>query len=461
MVIEGQLSILYVQGSILSKVFCIAAGQLDVKKEATILNKRNHYLNYGLLSLVSLLNDSGYDAIQIQGNFDAPEVTLSRAVELGILDTSHPVLISLPSFYALTWVNSFTRQLKELLGCKIIVGGRWVVDGQPELLNKALPYVDSVIDGLGERSLQSLFGEFHLSKGIPLLNFDYLDRRHLYQPCFEVSRGCGMKCSFCQESTEKLQPLKCPHKLIQEVKKNILDDGLTRMTPYFEASMFKPTSKWVSELIHEQKREGVNFHWRAETRADVLKPKMLNELARSGLKVLDVGLESADHGQLKKMEKTNNPTKYLERADELIKAASDAGIWIKLNVLLYAGESFQSLNATKEWIHARRHLIKGISAGPVIVFGWPQSQRSFLDQIAKYGATPYLEGKKTGITPLNLSSELDYRSAMEHARALTNELMSPRDLFDLKSFSYYSRDYSWNDYIGDRQSCSLCSRSVQ
>lgn len=434
----------------MSKVFCIAAGQLDVKKEATTLNKRNHYLNYGLLSLVSLLNDSGYEAIQIQGNFDAPEVTLNRAVELGIMDTSHPVLISMPSFYALTWVNNFSRQLKELLNCKIIVGGRWVVDGQPKLLNQALPYVDSVIDGLGERTLQTLFKGFKACKGIPLLNFEHLDRRYLYQPCFEVSRGCGMKCSFCQESKEKLLPLKCPHTLVQEIKRNILDDGLTRMTPYFESSMFKPNTEWIDGLIYEQEREEILVNWRTETRADALKPKVIKELARSGLKVLDVGLESADHSQLLRMGKTSNPTKYLKRADELIKAASDAGIWIKLNVLLYAGESLQSLNETKEWIHARRHLIKGISAGPVIAFGWPQNQKAFLEQIAHYGATPYLDGQKTGITPLNLSSEIDYAFAMEQSRTLTKELMSSRDLFDLKSFSYYARDYTWDDFEKDR-----------
>lgn len=46
-------------------VFCISAGQLTVKKDANVINKKNRYLNYGLLSLASLIKKIGFGSNSI------------------------------------------------------------------------------------------------------------------------------------------------------------------------------------------------------------------------------------------------------------------------------------------------------------------------------------------------------------------------------------------------------------
>ncbi len=53
-------------------VYCISAGQLTVKKDDNVINKKNNYLNYGLLSLASIIKKSGLSPIQLHGHFSSP-----------------------------------------------------------------------------------------------------------------------------------------------------------------------------------------------------------------------------------------------------------------------------------------------------------------------------------------------------------------------------------------------------
>lgn len=86
----------------MKKVFCISAGQLVTKKKDHEIHRQNRYLNYGLLSLASIIKKNGVDAYQIQGNFESPETTYNIAVEKGIEETTLPLLLSIPSFYAIS-----------------------------------------------------------------------------------------------------------------------------------------------------------------------------------------------------------------------------------------------------------------------------------------------------------------------------------------------------------------------
>lgn len=90
----------------MERIFCISAGQLIVKKSDTVINKKNRYLNYGLLSLATTLKNKGWNSLQIQGLFESPAETIKKCVGFGLSSTSTlPLLISIPSFYAISWVN--------------------------------------------------------------------------------------------------------------------------------------------------------------------------------------------------------------------------------------------------------------------------------------------------------------------------------------------------------------------
>lgn len=432
-------------------VYCISAGQLDVKKDVNVINKKNLYLNYGLLGLASKINNENLSTIQLQGHFEAPEAFFEYCINKGIANTNYPVFISMPSFYALSWLKIFTKLLKRKARIKkIVLGGRWVIDGHPERIKALLPDVDYVIDGLGDSKILSLLNSKlpDCSFTFPL-NYKILDNRRLYQPSLEVSRGCGMKCSFCQERDEKLQPLKLSNTITSEMNSMLIRDNLTEMTPYFETSMFIPNRLWLESLITQREIYSHSYYWRTESRVDSISPKLIPYLAKAGLKVLDLGLESASHRQLINMGKSAKPEKYLERASLLINTAHEFGIAVKINILLYAGENNKSIQETYNWLDAHRAFIKGVSIGPVIAFGWDDNKNDFLNDMFSYGAKLSNNNPLVGISNIDLSKEIDYQKSLILSKELSQEFMTVKDYFYLKSFSYFPRDYYFEDFLKD------------
>ncbi len=442
----------------MNKLFCVAAGQLVVKKTDHQINRRNRYLNYGLLGLATKLRQDGWNPIQVQGNFDTPSITLNICLKYGLNDSLAPILISIPSFYAISWVNEFIQLIKSLKPePKVIVGGRWVVDGQIELMADLVPQSDLVVSGLADLSICKIVRRFSTpfnskntqavieSTPFPLLDYSLLVERHLYQPSIEISRGCGMGCSFCQEKNEKLSPLKEPSSIALEAQEIILQDELREMHPYFETSNFIPNSKWIDNLILSRENCGIHFQWRTEGRADSINPKHITKLKRAGLKIIDIGLESASSIQLTRMKKTNNPDEYLQKASSLFKTAHDAGIALKVNVLLTAGESNKSVDETVNWLDKHSSFITGVSVGPEMIYGWPSRTKSHLANLSKYGTT-FSHSPVYGIIHLNLSNEINYHRSIEISNEIGKRYMTAENYFFLKSFSYYSRDYLYEDF---------------
>lgn len=438
-------------------VLCIAAGQLQPKKSNNEVNRRNRYLNYGLLSIASSLERAGYNPIVIHGNFDNPIVTFNQCAESGLTESEHPVLISIPSFYAVPWAKQFTQLVKQTYpSIKIIAGGRWVVGNRPDLLKQLLPSVDHIFGGLADVNLADLLQHFpdEPSKGHtksdkrPALNHSLLKDRLLYQPSLEVSRGCGMGCEFCQEKDELLLPLKSPEDIILECDQTVIQDDLRSMSPYFQASMFVPNSNWIDSLKKQREAYNLSFLWRTEGRVDTIKPIHIKDLAEAGLKVLDLGLESASHRQLLRMKKTSNPEQYLNNASHLIDEAAHCGVHVKINVMLTAGETLHDIEETVQWLDARQKNITGVSVGPEIVFGWPEETSDYKQYLQTIGAS-INHSPVRGITHLNLSEEVNYAESIELSNEISRRFMTAADYFYLKAFSYFERGYTYDDFIKD------------
>lgn len=440
------------------RIICIGAGQLSTKKANHRINRRNQYLNYGLLSLASVLARSGFSPILIHGHFSPPKETLQTALTYGLAESSWPILLSIPSFYAVTWANEFILEAKALFPSrKIIVGGRWAIGDRPDLLKSMLPEADLVIAGLAEeRIVELVTGSNLIRLGQPknasnlssCLDYTLLHQRELYQPSIEIARGCGMGCSFCQEKDEKLQPLKSPDLLANELQSTLLSDGLIEMTPYFETSMFVPNRRWAEGLRAAFEDRGMTVKWRTEARVDTIKPSLIPALATSGLSVIDLGLESASPTQLLRMHKTRDPEKYLERASQLLNACAENKVKAKVNVLLYAGENDDTIAQTIEWLDRHQDCIYGVSVSPVIIFGWPNETDTYLNSLAQYGATRD-HSPCAGVTHINLSERVNYEESLELARMISRRFMRAGRYYKLKSFSYFPRDYRFEDFLAD------------
>ena len=441
----------------MNKVFCISAGQLVTKKTDHTIHRKNRYLNYGLLSLATILKNNGYHAIQIQGGFDTPNETFDTSIVEGLMNSDYPVLISIPSFYAISWVNCFIGLLKTALPQKkVIIGGRWVIDGEATLMKELVPLADIIFPGTAEEHILKLITNNPLKEPLESskndlniqLDYSLLYQRHLYQPSLEVSRGCGMGCNFCQEKDERLTSLKYPKLIVNESSKTIQFDKLTPMNLYFEASLFASKEEWIDQLIDHRFHSGQNFKWRTEARVDSLKVSHIKKLKQAGLEIIDLGLESADFNQLKNMNKTKNPEKYLSQASKIIQEAHKNDIKVKVNVLLFAGETNESIDSTINWLDKHKNSITGVSVGPVIVFGWSKKTQSYINELSKLGAS-ISHQPITGITHLNLSPTIDYKSSIQISKAIGQRYTTSKNYFYLKSFSYFSRDYTFEQFNHD------------
>ncbi len=448
----------------------ISAGMSRPKKRDTVLSRKQQYLNYGALTLASILRFKGYSVELLHGAHTEPKDFVDKLQIDGGLSSKYPLLLSIPSFYALSWSQKFTKEIKSRSpDTKIIVGGRWVVGSDVKWLREKLPLVDEIVPGMAEQEIEYLINNVDMSSLIlPIsnrvssfnLNHHLVKNYNNFQPSVEASRGCGMGCSFCEERDIPLTPLKSPALLashLQDVAKQYNDFSIR---PYVQSSFFAPNTHWAEKLAAETSKYKNRILWRCETRVDTIKPNVVAALAQGGLKVIDLGLESASPEQLLKMYKTSKPDKYLKSASDLISACRDNGIWVKVNFLLYAGETAKTYEETIKWLDEHANSIKGISVGPVVVFGSPKTSRQFVGDIKQLGASLVDEssGDKGGIMQIHPSNEISAMDAETLSLEASRRYMNKIDYFDLKSFSYYPRDYTYSDFEADVElngSCNL------
>ncbi|WP_298210762.1 radical SAM protein [Acidovorax sp.] len=439
-------------------VVFVSAGMLSPKKRDHTLARRQLYLNYGALSLATILDRRGTQTVLVHGEHSPPAEVLDTLQEEGVFPSRLPVMLSIPSFYALPWAQTFcslVRRLDPLVN--IIVGGRWVVGPDPEWLKAKLPEANTFISGLGEPLIASLLTEapivMRMSAPTPdfVLNHRLVSGYEQYQPSIEASRGCGMGCAFCEERDMPLEKMRGADRIAEALSTVAGQYAGGEIRPYLQSSMFAPNQNWGSGLAKAVQTAGLNIQWRTESRVDALTPETIASLAEAGMRVLDLGLETASPTQILAMRKTNHPDRYLQRASTLLAACRDYGIAAKVNVLLYAGETSKTLEETRSFLDAHKDSIAGVSVGPVVAYGPPKTADILLKEWSIHGATPVdpASAHASGISAMHLSHELDGQAAEAASLELSRRFMDADAYFRLKSFSYYPRSYSREDFEKD------------
>jgi len=452
----------------MSKIFLVASGMLSPKKKENFFSRKHCYINYGILRLASVLYESGFDAVVVQGLFRSPKEIISRLISLGYDGSEYPLLLSVPTFFAVQWAMEFSRLHKALFpDRRIFVGGRWVVNNRVDWIYSKMPEIYLVVCGTCDDCIVDLVtanncvfqttnkGNRYIvaNSNMPksFLRYELLDEAHRFHPSIEISRGCGRGCSFCVERDIAITHHQEPSLVVENLKYLKRFYNNEPFYTYFQASNFCPNHEWALKLFEEYKKNHLDSLWRCEIRVDTIGPDTLGLLARSGLKVIDIGLESASKSQLARMGKTRNPDLYLEKADILLAAAKKSGVYAKLNIIFYPGETYETIHESISWLEKRKALIKGVSAGSLILFGTQDEIKPAIEEFKDIGtslAKPKY-GDPEGVNRLNLSNEISFNIAEKYSSGICERFMSYDDYFDLKSFCYFPRDYRYIDYRAD------------
>jgi radical SAM superfamily enzyme YgiQ (UPF0313 family) len=442
-------------------VIFVSAGMKQAKKEGNPFAEYHSYLNYGLLGLASILYCKGYNAKVYHGRFYSPKYFSEFVIEHSNFTPHFPLFVSIPSVFAIEWAKEFIGNFKLFSPkTKVIVGGRWVVENDGKWIRNVLSNVDLVVYGTAENRIESLLNPENWSsihntditplqiiesqiKEYPRYNYELMYDFKDFHPSIEVSRGCGLGCSFCLEKNAPLQRMKSTQHILEEVESIQSTYQSNSITPYFESSFFRPSSNWARQFSNEYTNNKHTFKWRSETRIDNLPEDILNSLAIAGLKVLDIGLESASIRQLKRMNKSTKPEVYLKKASKFLKACKSLDIWAKVNILLFAGEDIDTINETINWLENHKDCIKGISVSPLIVYGRDENTQAYLNELKEYGAEPIDKNMSlNGYTMMHLSKNFSFEVSEEYRIRISKMFMTYNDYFDLKSFSYLPTSFT-------------------
>lgn len=436
-------------------IIAISAGHDSSKKVENRIRSRIRYLNYGLLGLATILkHQGGIDIIVYQAdsyNVDALFDVIERS-GINIISDCECFLLSIPSYYSMSWSIKFCEAVRQRYQKKVIVGGRWVVDNHVDWVKEQLKYVDVIIEGFGEKKLAQYFN-------LPNCNefpdgstkcFDWLDYTLLYeytkyQPCIEISRGCGAGCQFCADKSNMRLQNKSIDLVMYEL--DYLNQTYGSYSVYFEAPHFSFEPMWIKSLCNRVFSRNQQFMWRCTSRVESVPISFLSMMSAAGLKVLDIGLESASPQQLINMKKTKSPKKYLDLADKLLVACAKNGIWVKFNLLLYAGETYQTINETTKWLIDRKELIKDVSVSNLVYY---YNMDSILE-LQKLGASiPYGNKiEKNGFVELNLSHDIDRDTAKQLSVDIPKLIANQKDFYEIKTISYFEPGYSYLEFIED------------
>jgi anaerobic magnesium-protoporphyrin IX monomethyl ester cyclase len=125
------------------------------------------------------------------------------------------------------------------------------------------------------------------------------------------SRGCTYSCDYCPYPVNFKWNERSPENVLDEIGRNIDEYGMKAFLfrdPLF--SIKKKRARAIAEGIIER---GYKIKWACETRLDLLDEDLIDTFYRSGLRVINVGVESSDVGVLKQIDRIPIPVAHQER----------------------------------------------------------------------------------------------------------------------------------------------------
>ena len=440
-------------------------------------------LNFGILAIASYMKDRGFQVRIFDPQAYSEEIFSEEACISRILqEIEHysPLVVGLSCISGFSYPSC--KKIAILIrqafpSILIIVGGKDHVGQIADIVLSECAAIDIVARGEGEEVLCKLIDSvknkqplekvsnivYRDTNGsinstnydltlnpqkITRLNYSLYPNFKTFPPSLEISRGCPFGCAFCVSAKTGVRK-KDVSSIIDEAEYivQIYDDEDIGL--YLETPMFLMQDKEISQLAYMRKEKGLNFTWRTETRVDYLSPVRLQKLAEAGLRVLDLGFESASPDILIRMGKTQKPQKYLEQTSEILRTAYELGIIVKMNILFYIGETVETIKETIYFLEQNLPYTISVSAYPLLLYPGSSLETGIEEDIKRYGGSIVNDKawEERHLWPVNPSNEFTYDTLQELGTLFTKSFQTMETFYMQKKYGYFSPGTSYIEFI--------------
>lgn len=436
----------------------------DYMTSGTLFHYAIENINPGILSMASYLVEKGIDIkiidLSIAKNFNELEDYLSHHApkvigvsstccydyleSLQCLEIAHR--LSPDSFLAAGGQHGGTMGKLFFADCAcldllVVYEGEKVMEQVLEILNGQGGF-DSLKGVIyHDRKNGSFYENYEMPELIdlnkmPLPHYELYPNYSYFTPFVEESRGCPNKCYFCVNSLYKDRHYryKTADKFIRDLDHTLSFFGTEPFYAVLSAN-FGVNPRNTAHMLDELKKRKV--YW--GTGLGVANPweEYIDKLKEAGLRMLCVGLESASPGILLRMNKTRNPSRYIQRGSQLIQKASELGLNPAVNIMCYVGEDQHTLRETLKFLLDHKDYIHRVDAYSTFEFKGTEISEHFEVYEKKFGcsriASEYAEN--THVYPLNISGTIDYSTSQSYCELL-KLLFTNEQVAQLKEESY-------------------------
>ncbi len=408
----------------------------DIRQEPhASRHKHEHAMNYGLLVIGSLLHNLGYNVriVDLYAHDIRQMISYVKKI-FETTNTRYPIiLISNISSYSLIPSLIIARMAKEFVPWPPLVclGGQNATLDHLRIL-KILGSVDCIVLGEGEDTVKFLVasalqkaneflqkeftdkvitstlkrvynelrsisfrlnGRMYLgtSKSVDNLNNDliYPLKYELYPgwkyyfPLVEESRGCPFACKFCanlvfSKRRYRVKKTKLFVKEIEHIIELWGQEDLPVVIMTSNYGLIPDVTKQSLELLRNKGISSIRFL--AAMRVDAPWSNYIDLMSKYFDQV-HFGLESGDKYILTIMNKTNNPSIYLDKARKAFKEFHKRGVHVAVNIIVgYIGETPTTLRNTIRFLLENERYIDSLWGGILVAYpGTP-----FRAEISKY-----------------------------------------------------------------------------
>lgn len=259
---------------------------------------------------------------------------------------------------------------------------------------------------------------------------------HTFTPFIEESRGCHYSCAFCNNDFFYNCNVRVKNKVIFEKDlKNAVDFyGNSPLYAILTSDLDYKTAKEKAGVIQKY-----GIQWSSQMDCFHDWSVFVPDFKKSGMRLMNLGLESGNPQVLQRMNKTKNPDTYLETCKKILKSCSEHGILTRVNIMIYPGETIESIKVTLKYLDTISEYLQGVVACATVAYPGSKLMES-MEKFRQLYGTKLVETdfcKATHHYPIHPSESLSFEECSQIALEIEEKYSPTRILSEKHNYKKY------------------------